>query len=44
MKYIVKGLIKYAVLFVVACVGAIAIYYYVVPEGERTPIGIEIGK
>ena len=44
MKYVVKGLIKYGILLVVACVGAIAIYYYTVPKGERTPIGIEIGK
>ena len=39
-----KGLAKYLVLFIVACVGAIAIYYYTVPEENRTPIKIEITK
>lgn len=38
----IKGIIKYCILFVIACIGAIAIYYYTVPESDRTPIGIEV--
>ena len=40
----IKGFLKYFILFVIACVGAIAIYYYTVPSSERTPIGIEISE
>ena len=42
MKTIIKGAIKYTLLAVVACVGAVAIYYYVVPKEDRIPIGIEV--
>lgn len=37
-----KGFFKYAVLFIVACIGAIAIYYQLVPEEKRIPFSIEI--
>lgn len=40
----IKGFAKYFILFVCACCGAIAIYYYTVPESDRTPIGIEINS
>lgn len=39
-----KGFLKYLLLFVIACIGAIAIYYAVVPEENRIPISIEINK
>lgn len=42
MKYILKSTIKYTLLALVACVGAVAIYYYVVPKEDRIPIGIEV--
>lgn len=40
----IKGLIKYFILFLVACFGAIFIYYYTVDESDRIPIGIEISS
>ena len=39
-----KSSMKYIMLFVVACAASIALYYYVVPEEKRIPIGIEISK
>ncbi len=39
-----KGFFKYFLLFVVACIGAIAIYYQIVPEEKRIPFSIEIKK
>ncbi len=39
-----KGFLKYIILFIIACVGAIGIYYMVVPEENRIPFSIEIGK
>ena len=42
MKALIKGFFKYFMLAVIACLGAVAIYYYVVPEENRIPIGIEI--
>lgn len=44
MKLFIKGFIKYFILALVACIGAIAIYNYVVPSEDRTPIGIEVTK
>lgn len=37
-----KYFLKYILLFIVACVGAIAIYYAVVPEDKQIPIGIKV--
>ena len=42
MKPLVKGFIKYSLLAIIACIGAVAIYYYVVPEENRIPIGIVV--
>lgn len=39
-----RGFLKYIVLFIIACVGAIAIYYAVVPEENRIPFSIEINN
>lgn len=37
-----RGFIKYIILFVVACVCSIGIYYMIVPEERQTPISVEI--
>jgi len=39
-----KSSLKYFMLFIIACAASIALYYYVVPEEKRIPIGIEIKK
>ena len=39
-----KGFFKYLLLFIIACIGAVAIYYISVPEKNRIPISIEINK
>lgn len=39
-----KGFAKYIFLFIIACIGAIAIHYAVVPPEERIPFSIEIKK
>ena len=39
-----KSFFKYFMLFVVACAASIALYYIVVPENDRVPIGIEISS
>lgn len=44
MRLFIKGFIKYFFLAVVACIGAVIIYNYVVPKEDRIPIGIEIKK
>jgi len=36
-----RGFLKYLLLFIIACLGAVAIYYQVVEEDNRTPISIE---
>lgn len=37
-----RGFFKYLLLFIIACVGAVAIYYQVVPEEKQIPFKIEI--
>lgn len=37
-----RGFLKYLLLFIIACVGAVVIYYQVVPDENRIPISIEI--
>lgn len=39
-----RGFIKYIILFTIACVCSIGIYYIVVPEESQTPISIELKK
>lgn len=39
-----KGFLKYLLLFVVACIGAILIYYATVPENKRIPLSIELNN
>ncbi len=39
-----KGFLKYLLLFIIACIGAILIYYATVPENQRIPLSIEINK
>lgn len=37
-----KAFFKFFLLFIVACVGAVAIYYFTVPEQDRIPMSIEV--
>ena len=39
-----KTFFKFFMLFVVACAASIALYYVVVPEYDRVPMGIEINS
>ena len=39
-----RGFLKYLILFLIACVCSITMYYSLVPKENRIPIGIEIGK
>lgn len=39
-----KSYIKLILLFLVACISSVAIYYLLVPEDKMVPISIEIRK
>lgn len=37
-----RGITKLIILFVIACLSSILIYYMTVPEEKRIPFGIQI--
>lgn len=39
-----KASLKFFLLFIVACIGAVAIYYLIVPSEDRIPISVELYK